>query len=75
MIVPYTFLGHAIGLTSIDLKYFSVILGVPVLYCFVAIFAKKVYIKKYGEWIQIKKFTKIKNNVIIKNTSKLNSRW
>ena len=51
MIVPYTFLGHAIGLTSIDLKYFSVILGVPVLYCFVAIFAKKVYIKKYGEWI------------------------
>ena len=51
MIVPYTFLGHAIGLTSIDFKYFSVILGVPVLYCFVAIFAKKVYIKKYGEWI------------------------
>ena len=51
MIVPYTFLGHTIGLTSIDLKYFSVILGVPVLYCFVAIFAKKVYIKKYGEWI------------------------
>lgn len=51
MIVPYTFLGSAIGLAPLELKYFSVIIGVPILYCFVAIFAKKVYIKKYGEWI------------------------
>ena len=51
MIVPYTFLGKAIGLTALAPKYFSVIIGVPILYCFVAVFAKKVYIKKYGEWI------------------------
>ncbi len=51
MIVPYTFLGSAIGLTALAPKYFTVIIGVPILYCFVAIFAKKVYIKKYGEWI------------------------
>ena len=51
MIVPYTFLGRAIGLTALAPKYFSVIIGVPILYCFVAIFAKKIYIKKYGEWI------------------------
>lgn len=51
IIVPYTFLGRAIGLTALAPKYFSVIIGVPILYCFVAIFAKKVYIKKYGEWI------------------------
>lgn len=51
MIVPYTFLGRAIGLTSLAPKYFTVIIGVPILYCFVAIFAKKVYIKRYGEWI------------------------
>ena len=51
IIVPYTFLGRAIGLTALSPKYFSVIIGVPILYCFVAIFAKKVYIKKYGEWI------------------------
>lgn len=51
MIVPYTFLGRSIGLTALAPKYFSVIIGVPILYCFVAIFAKKVYIKKYGEWI------------------------
>lgn len=51
MVVPYTFLGRAIGLTALSPKYFTVIIGVPILYCFVAIFAKKIYIKKYGEWI------------------------
>ena len=51
MIVPFTFLGHAIGLVALAPKYFTVIIGVPILYCFVAIFAKKIYIKKYGEWI------------------------
>jgi len=51
IIVPYTFLGRAIGLTALAPKYFTVIIGVPILYCFVAIFAKKIYIKKYGEWI------------------------
>lgn len=51
MIIPFTFIGTAIGLTALSLKYYSIIIGVPILYCFVAIFAKKVYIKKYGEWI------------------------
>ncbi len=51
MIIPFTFIGTAIGLTALSLKYYSIIIGVPILYCFVAIFAKKIYIKKYGEWI------------------------
>lgn len=51
IIVPYTFLGRAIGLTALASKYFTVIIVVPILYCFVAIFAKKIYIKKYNEWI------------------------
>ena len=51
IIVPFTVLGHAIGLVSFPLKYLSIILGVPLLYNIVAIYAKKVYIKKYGEWI------------------------
>lgn len=51
MVIPFTFLGRAIGLTALSPKYFTVIIGVPILYCFVAIFAKKIYIKKYGEWI------------------------
>lgn len=49
--VPYTILGKAIGLVPITLNYFPVIFGISLLYCFVAIFAKKIYIKKYGNWI------------------------
>lgn len=51
ILVPYTILGNAIGLVPITLNYLPVIVGVSVLYCFVAIFAKKIYIKKYGNWI------------------------
>ncbi len=51
IVVPFTWLGNAIGLVPIPLPYMSIIIVVPILYCFVAIFAKKVYIKKYGEWI------------------------
>ena len=51
MVTPFTFLGRAIGLTALSPKYFIIIIGVPILYCIVATFAKKIYIKKYGEWI------------------------
>ena len=51
IVVPFTALGHFIGLAPIPASYMTVILGVPILYCFVALFAKKIYIKKYGEWI------------------------
>ena len=51
MIVPFTFIGKSIGLIALEPKYFSIIIGVPILYCIVAGWAKKIYIKKYGEWI------------------------
>lgn len=51
IIVPYTVLGHVIGLVSNPISYLSIIIGVPILYCFVALFAKKIYIRKHGEWI------------------------
>ena len=51
ILVPFTGLGALIGLVPIELKYIAMIFIVTILYCFVAIFAKKVYIKKYGEWI------------------------
>ncbi|MGN1311057.1 MAG: magnesium-translocating P-type ATPase [Clostridia bacterium] len=51
VLVPYTFLGKAIGLVPVTLKYLNVIIGVTALYCVAAIFAKKIYIKKYGDWI------------------------
>ena len=51
VLVPYTFLGKAIGLVPVTLKYLDVIIGVTALYCVAAIFVKKIYIKKYGDWI------------------------
>ncbi|MEI3394582.1 MAG: cation transporting ATPase C-terminal domain-containing protein [Clostridia bacterium] len=51
IIFPYTKLGHLIGLTSNPIRYLGIVIIVPLLYCFVALFAKKIYIKKHGEWI------------------------
>ena len=51
IIIPFTFIGKYIGLTPIPLQYFSIILCVPILYCFLASFIKRIYIKKYGEWL------------------------
>ena len=51
ILVPYTLLGELIGLVPITLNYLHVIVGISLLYCIVAIFAKKIYIKKYGSWI------------------------
>ena len=51
IVVPYTILGNVIGLVPLELKYLSIIIIVPILYCFVALIAKKIYIKKYGECI------------------------
>ena len=51
VIIPFTWLGNIIGLVPIPLPYMSVIFGVPILYCIFALVAKKIYIKKYGEWI------------------------
>lgn len=51
ILVPFTGLGTLIGLVPIAFKYIAMIFIITILYCFVAIFAKKVYIKKYGEWI------------------------
>ena len=51
ILVPYTILGKTIGLVPITLDYLHVIIGTSILYCIVAIFAKKIYIKKYGNWI------------------------
>ena len=51
ILVPFSALGAAIGLVPIAAKYIWVIFGVTLLYCILASFAKKIYIKKYGEWI------------------------
>ena len=51
ILVPFTILGDAIGLVQIGFEYILLIFAVSILYCFIALFAKRIYIKKYGEWI------------------------
>ena len=51
LIVPFTPLGAMIGLVPIAGRFIALIFIVTLLYCFVALFAKKIYIKKYREWI------------------------
>ena len=51
LIVPSTPLGAVIGLVPIAGKYILLIFAVTFIYCILAMIAKKIYIKKYGEWI------------------------
>jgi len=51
IVVPFTALGTAIGLVPIAGIYIWMIFAVTFLYCIVASFAKRIYIKRYGEWI------------------------
>lgn len=51
LILPFTFVGRMIGLVPIAYEYVTLILTVTVLYCMIAIIAKRIYIRKYDEWI------------------------
>ena len=51
LVVPFTPLGAMVGLVPIAGEFIALIFIVTLLYCFVALFAKKFYIKKYREWI------------------------
>ena len=50
-IVPYTILGSSIGLVPIAGRFIFLIFAISILYCIVAMIVKKMYIKKFGEWI------------------------
>ena len=51
IIVPFTFLGKILGFVPISFVYVVLILIVTFLYCIIALIAKRIYIRKYGEWI------------------------
>ena len=51
LLIPFTGLGKIIGLVPLPLVYLLIIFGVAFLYCMLASFVKKKYIKKYGEWL------------------------
>ena len=51
IVIPFTFIGSFLGLVALPIKYLGVIIGVPILYCFVASAVKKLYMRRYGDWI------------------------
>ena len=51
IIVPFTPLGSMLGLVGLEIKFIVMIFIVSLLYCVIALIAKKVYIKIFKEWI------------------------
>ena len=51
LIIPFTFVGKILGFVPLAMEYIVLIITVTILYCIIAMFAKKIYIKKYSEWI------------------------
>ena len=51
ILIPFTRFGDILGFVPLAMEYIVLIITVTILYCIIAMFAKKVYIKKYGEWI------------------------
>ena len=50
-LIPFTNIGTLLGLVAIPLEYILLIFIVTFLYCILASIAKKIYIRKYDEWI------------------------
>lgn len=51
LIIPFTGVGSFLGLVPLSVEFIILIICIPILYCFVAMFVKKIYIKRYGDWI------------------------
>ena len=50
-IIPFTFIGKAIGLSSLPIVYFMFLICIILAYMLLVTFIKKLYIKKYNEWL------------------------
>lgn len=51
ILVPFTRFGAILGFVPIAFEYIIMIFAITFLYCILASLAKKVYIKRYGEWL------------------------
>ena len=49
--IPFTFIGEFLGLVPLTPTFIGLIFVIPILYCFVALIVKKLYIRKFGDWI------------------------
>ncbi|ELY4665148.1 magnesium-translocating P-type ATPase [Cronobacter muytjensii] len=48
--IPFTPLGHLIGLVPLPLSYFPWLVGILFAYCVVAQLMKRFYIRRFGQW-------------------------
>jgi len=48
--IPFSPLGHVIGLEPLPWTYFPWLVGTLVCYCLVAQLMKTIYIKRFGQW-------------------------
>ena len=51
IIIPFTFIGKFLGLVPLPPFFILFIFIIPILYCILALIIKKIYIKKYGDWV------------------------
>lgn len=51
ILVPFTFIGKFLGLVPLTPQYILFIFAVPIVYCLLALEVKKLYIRKYDDWI------------------------
>lgn len=49
--IPFTTLGTYLGFQMLPLSYFPWLIGILLCYCILTQVVKKLYIKKYGEWL------------------------
>ena len=49
--IPFTFIGRAIGLVAIPFNFILLIFVAVIIYCMISLYAKKLFIKKFGEWL------------------------
>ena len=49
--IPFTTLGTYLGFQVLPLSYFPWLIGILLCYCSLTQVVKKLYIKKYGDWL------------------------
>lgn len=51
LLLPFSPIGHAVGLVSLPLSFFIYLLWTLIVYCLAMQLVKRIYIKKYNTWI------------------------
>ncbi|MDR3152443.1 MAG: magnesium-translocating P-type ATPase [Bifidobacteriaceae bacterium] len=50
-LIPFTNLGRALGLVPLEANYFIYLTVIIIFYCFSISLAKRIYIRKYNDWL------------------------